>query len=184
MHRFQFSPRKSAWLSPDLSPIIGTDQHSSSVFNTFLVNHSVFLRGKIIFFFLYSIFIDALSLSLSLKTNKIITRVDAINQRFLLIGYTDLSLKKSVRSLIYPFFVILLPRKLQGRIYIFASLNEIELNYLIVNEKYRIHDLKIERIIYSNFLNSNFSARELNAGENVFHDSLLAKRRNPILIIL
>lgn len=183
MHRFQFSPRKSAWLSPDLSPIIGTDQHSSSVFNTFLVNHSVFLRGKIIFFS-FILFLSTLSLSLSLKTNKIITRVDAINQRFLLIGYTDLSLKKSVRSLIYPFFVILLPRKLQGRIYIFASLNEIELNYLIVNEKYRIHDLKIERIIYSNFLNSNFSARELNAGENVFHDSLLAKRRNPILIIL
>lgn len=181
MHRFQFSPRKSAWLSPDLSPIIGTDQHSSSVFNTFLVNHSVFLRGKIIFF---SFILFLSTLSLSLKTNKIITRVDAINQRFLLIGYTDLSLKKSVRSLIYPFFVILLPRKLQGRIYIFASLNEIELNYLIVNEKYRIHDLKIERIIYSNFLNSNFSARELNAGENVFHDSLLAKRRNPILIIL
>lgn len=183
MHRFQFSPRKSAWLSPDLSPIIGTDQHSSSVFNTFLVNHSVFLRGKIIFFS-FILFLSTLSLSLSLKTNKIITRVDAINQRFLLIGYTDLSLKKSVRSLIYPFFVILLPRKLQGRIYIFASLNEIELNYLIINEKYRIHDLKIERIIYSNFLNSNFSARELNAGENVFHDSLLAKRRNPILIIL
>lgn len=183
MHRFQFSPRKSAWLSPDLSPIIGTDQHSSSVFNTFLVNHSVFLRGKIIFFS-FILFLSTLSLSLSLKTNKIITRVDAINQRFLLIGYTDLSLKKSVRSLIYPFFVILLPRKLQGRIDIFASLNEIELNYLIVNEKYRIHDLKIERIIYSNFLNSNFSARELNAGENVFHDSLLAKRRNPILIIL
>lgn len=183
MHRFQFSPRKSAWLSPDLSPIIGTDQHSSSVFNTFLVNHSVFLRGKIIFFS-FILFLSTLSLSLSLETNKIITRVDAINQRFLLIGYTDLSLKKSVRSLIYPFFVILLPRKLQGRIYIFASLNEIELNYLIINEKYRIHDLKIERIIYSNFLNSNFSARELNAGENVFHDSLLAKRRNPILIIL
>lgn len=181
MHRFQFSPRKSAWLSPDLSPIIGTDQHSSSVFNTFLVNHSVFLRGKIIFF---SFILFLSTLSLSLKTNKIITRVDAINQRFLLIGYTDLSLKKSVRSLIYPFFVILLPRKLQGRIDIFASLNEIELNYLIINEKYRIHDLKIERIIYSNFLNSNFSARELNAGENVFHDSLLAKRRNPILIIL
>lgn len=183
MHRFQFSPRKSAWLSPDLSPIIGTDQHSSSVFNTFLVNHSVFLRGKIIFFS-FILFLSTLSLSLSLKTNKIITRVDAINQRFLLIGYTDLSLKKSVRNLIYPFFVILLPRKLQGRIDIFASLNEIELNYLIINEKYRIHDLKIERIIYSNFLNSNFSARELNAGENVFHDSLLAKRRNPILIIL
>lgn len=183
MHRFQFSPRKSAWLSPDLSPIIGTDQHSSSVFNTFLVNHSVFLRGKIIFFS-FILFLSTLSLSLSLKTNKIITRVDAINQRFLLIGYTDLSLKKSVRSLIYPFFVILFPRKLQGRIDIFASLNEIELNYLIINEKYRIHDLKIERIIYSNFLNSNFSARELNAGENVFHDSLLAKRRNPILIIL
>lgn len=183
MHRFQFSPRKSAWLSPDLSPIIGTDQHSSSVFNTFLVNHSVFLRGKIIFFFLYSIFIDALSLSLSQNEQNYHTyRRD--KPAFSFNRIYRLLLKKSVRSLIYPFFVILLPRKLQGRIDIFASLNEIELNYLIVNEKYRIHDLKIERIIYSNFLNSNFSARELNAGENVFHDSLLAKRRNPILIIL
>lgn len=182
MHRFQFSPRKSAWLSPDLSPIIGTDQHSSSVFNTFLVNHSVFLRGKIIFFS-FILFLSTLSLSLSRNEQNYHTcRRDkpafSFNRIYRFI------VKQVGKKFNLSFFVILLPRKLQGRIDIFASLNEIELNYLIINEKYRIHDLKIERIIYSNFLNSNFSARELNAGENVFHDSLLAKRRNPILIIL